>query len=120
MATFNLKNAVERNGRIANKIKCAISELGDNSALELLLQQILDSLKKQDELTRIKFCEDGVVTGYVIKVWDEESNTFGTDIYLNESGSISSIAPTGSICSGQDVCDEKGSVGTVMSWNVIK
>lgn len=89
-------------------------------SLEELLEQILESLKKQDELTKIKFCEEGIVTGYIIKVWDEETNTFGPDIFLDATGIVTTVAPTGTICSGQEVCDDKGSVGTVMDWSIIK
>lgn len=97
-----------------------ICKISNSDAIEELLEELLASLKKQDELTQIKFCEDGIVTGYVIKVWDEETNTFGQDIYLDSLGATSSTPPSGNICSGQDVCDDKNSVGTLLDWSVIK
>lgn len=79
---------------------CQLTEGGNEEILDLL-RDILATLTEQDELLRIDFCSEGAYTGSVIKVWDEESNDFGDDIYLNNEGTRVEDPPGGERCPGQ-------------------
>lgn len=98
----DLKEIEKRLGSISSKL-CELIDATGGGDQTVLLEAILEAIQDQPqkEIIEIPFCEDGLVTGYVIKVYDEESETF-TEVFLDNTAQVTTVRPSGSVCSAPE------------------
>lgn len=105
---------------LINAVKCNDSgSSGDSQIIVDAINQLELTISSQlrTDWEKTTFCENGIVTGYVIKVRDEETGVFTTE-YWDALQNPTAIPPVGSECinAGSDNCASNTPQGVLTNW----